>query len=74
MQLLETTATEIVLRPRNVSIDLHRFQAAIRSTAGSDVAAACEAYGGDLLAGLTPHGDGLESGWRASAARCAANC
>ena len=34
MQLLETTATEIVLSPRNVSIDLRRFQAAISSAAG----------------------------------------
>jgi DNA-binding SARP family transcriptional activator len=61
MQLLETTATEIVLSPRNVSIDLRRFLAAIRSTESVDVAAACEAYGGDLLAGLTAHGDALES-------------
>ena len=61
MRLLETTATEIVLSPRNVSIDLRRFQAAIRSTGGVDVAAACEAYSGDLLAGLTARGDGLES-------------
>ncbi len=30
MQLLEATPTEIVLTPRNVSIDLRRFQAAIR--------------------------------------------
>ena len=59
MRLLETTATEIVLSPRDVSIDLRRFQAAIRSPHGVDVAAACEAYSGDLLAGLTAHGDGL---------------
>jgi DNA-binding SARP family transcriptional activator len=61
MQLLATTATEIVLSPRNVSIDLRRFQEAIRSNDGVDVAAACEAYRGDLLAGLTAHGDGFES-------------
>ena len=59
MRLLETTATEIVLGPRDVSIDLSRFQAAIHSTHGVDVAAACEAYSGDLLAGLTAHADGL---------------
>ena len=34
MRLLETTSAEIVLSPRNVSIDLRRFQAAIRSTGG----------------------------------------
>ena len=61
MQLLETTATEIVLRLRNVSIDLRRFRAAIHLTGGSDVAAACEAYSGDLLAGLTTRGEGLKS-------------
>ena len=61
MRLLETTATEIVFSPHNVSIDLRRFQAAIRATGGVDVAAACEAYSGDLLAGLTARGDGLES-------------
>jgi len=61
MQLLETTTSEIVLSPRNVSIDLRRFQAEIHSSHGADVAAACEAYGGDLLAGLTAHGDALES-------------
>ena len=61
MQLLETTATEIVLRLRNVSIDLRRFRAATHSTGGSDVAAACEAYSGDLLAGLTTRGEGLKS-------------
>jgi DNA-binding SARP family transcriptional activator len=61
MQLLETTSAEIVLSLRNVSIDLRRFQAAISSTGGLDVAAACEAYSGDLLAGLTAHGEGLES-------------
>jgi DNA-binding SARP family transcriptional activator len=61
MRLLETTSAEIVLSPRNVSIDLRRFQAAIRSTGGVDVAAVCEAYSGDLLAGLTAHGEGLES-------------
>ena len=44
-----------------MSIDLRRFQAAIRSAGGVDAAAACEAYGGDLLAGLTAHGEGLES-------------
>jgi len=59
MRLLETTATEIVLSLRDVSIDLRRFQAAIRSPHGVDAAAACEAYNGDLLAGLTAHGDGL---------------
>ena len=61
MRLLETTAAEIVLSPHNVSIDLRRFQAAISSIGGLDVAAACEAYSGDLLAGLTAHGEGLES-------------
>jgi len=61
MQLLETTSAEIVLSPRNVSIDLRRFQAAISPTGGLDVAAACEAYGGDLLAGLTARGEGLKS-------------
>ena len=61
MRLLETTSAEIVLSPRNVSIDLRRFQAAISSTGGLDVVAACEAYSGDLLAGLTAHGEGLES-------------
>jgi DNA-binding SARP family transcriptional activator/Flp pilus assembly protein TadD len=66
MRLLETTATEIVLSPRNVSIDLRRFQAAIRSAGGPDVVAACESYSGDLLAGLTAHGEGLES-WLARA-------
>jgi DNA-binding SARP family transcriptional activator/Flp pilus assembly protein TadD len=60
MQLLETTATEIVLNPRDVSIDLRRFQAAVRSTEELDVVAVCEAYGGDLLAGLTPRGKKLE--------------
>ena len=61
MQLLETTASEIVFSPRNVSIDLRRFWAAINSAAGLDVVAACEAYSGDLLAGLTAHGEGLTS-------------
>jgi DNA-binding SARP family transcriptional activator len=61
MRLLETTSAEIVFSPRNVSIDLRRFQAAISSTGGLDVAAACEAYSGDLLAGLTARGEGLES-------------
>ncbi len=61
MRLLETTATEIILSPRNVSIDLPRFQAAIHSAGGPDVAVACEAYSGDLLAGLTAHGEGLKS-------------
>jgi DNA-binding SARP family transcriptional activator len=61
MGLLETTSAEIVLSPRNVSIDLRRFQAAISSAGGVDVAAACEAYSGDLLAGLTAHGEGLAS-------------
>jgi DNA-binding SARP family transcriptional activator len=64
MRLLETTSAEIVLSPRNVSIDLRRFQAAISPAAGLDVAAACEAYSGDLLAGLTAHGEGLK-GWLA---------
>jgi DNA-binding SARP family transcriptional activator len=64
MQLLATTTTEIMLTLRNVSIDLSRFHAAIRSTDGVDVAAACEAYRGDLLAGLTAHGEGFE-GWLA---------
>ena len=59
MRLVETTATEIVLSPLNVSIDLRRFQAAIRSTDHLDVAAACAAYSGDLLAGLTARGEGL---------------
>ena len=61
MQLLEATATQIALRPRNVSIDLRRFQAAIRLTNGANVAAACEAYSGELLAGLTAYSDGLAS-------------
>jgi DNA-binding SARP family transcriptional activator len=61
IQLLETTATEIVFSPHNVSIDLRRFQAAINSTREPDVVAACESYSGDLLAGLTAHGEGLES-------------
>jgi DNA-binding SARP family transcriptional activator len=61
MRLLEATSTEIVLSPRNVSIDLRRFQAAIRSAGGVDAVAACEVYGGDLLAGLTAHGEGLAS-------------
>jgi DNA-binding SARP family transcriptional activator len=61
MRLLETTAAEIILSPRNVSIDLRRFQSAISSTCGVDVAAACEAYRGDLLAGLTARGEGFES-------------
>ncbi len=61
MRLLETTSAEIVLSPRNVSIDLRRFQVAISSAGGVDAAAACEAYSGDLLAGLTAHGEGLES-------------
>ena len=61
MRLMETTATEIILSPRNVSIDLRRFQAATHSAGGPDVVAACEAYSGDLLAGLTAHGEGLES-------------
>jgi DNA-binding SARP family transcriptional activator len=60
MRLLETTATEIILSPRNVSIDLRRFQAAIVRPAGG-CRAACEAYSGDLLAGLTARGEGLES-------------
>jgi DNA-binding SARP family transcriptional activator/tetratricopeptide (TPR) repeat protein len=61
MRLLETTPAEIVLNPRNVSIDLSRFQAAIGSAGGADVVVACEAYSGDLLAGLTAHGEALES-------------
>jgi len=61
MQLLETTSSEIVLSPRNVSIDLRRFQAAISPAAELDVITVCEAYSGDLLAGLTTHGEGLES-------------
>ena len=61
MRLVETTASEIVFTPRNVSIDLRRLQAAIGSAGEPDVAAACEAYGGDLLSGLTAHGEGLES-------------
>jgi DNA-binding SARP family transcriptional activator len=61
MRLLEATSSEIVLSPRNVSIDLRRFQAAISSADGLDVVAVCEAYSGDLLAGLTAHGEGLES-------------
>ncbi len=64
MRLLETTSAEIILSPRNVSIDLRRFQAAIDSAGRLDVVAACEAYSGDLLAGLTAHGEGLES-WMA---------
>ena len=35
MRLLETTSAEIVLSPRNVSIDLRRFQAAISSAGGA---------------------------------------
>ena len=58
MRLLETTAAEIILSPRNVSIDLSRFQAAINSAGGLDVAAACEAYSGDLLAGFAARGKG----------------
>jgi tetratricopeptide (TPR) repeat protein len=54
-------ARRLSLSPRNVSIDLRRFQAAIRSADGLDAAAACESYGGDLLAGLTAHGEGLKS-------------
>jgi len=61
MRLFETTSAEIVLSLRNVSIDLRRLQAAIRSAGEVDVVAACEAYGGDLLAGLTVHGEGLEN-------------
>ena len=61
MRLLETTSTEIVFSPRGVSIDVRRFQAAIRSAGGADAVAACEAYGGDLLAGLTAHGEALET-------------
>jgi DNA-binding SARP family transcriptional activator len=61
MRLLESTAAEIVFSPRNVSIDLRRFQAAINVADGLDAAAACDAYGGDLLAGVTAHGEGLES-------------
>jgi DNA-binding SARP family transcriptional activator/tetratricopeptide (TPR) repeat protein len=66
MRLFEATSAEIVFRPRNVSIDLRRFQAAINSPNGVEVVAACEAYGGDLLAGLTTHGEGLGS-WLARA-------
>ena len=61
MRLVETTVAEIVFAPRNVSVDLYFFQAAIRLAGGLDVVAACEAFGGDLLAGLTPHGTGFES-------------
>jgi len=61
MQLFASTPAEIVFSPRNVSIDLRRFQAAIAASGGPDAVAACEAYGGDLLAGLTTHGEGLES-------------
>jgi len=61
MRLVETTSSEIILSPLNVSIDLRRFQAALRSLGGMDVGAVCKAYGGDLLAGLTTHGEGLES-------------
>jgi DNA-binding SARP family transcriptional activator len=61
MQLLEATTTEIILIPRNVSIDLARFRAAIHPADGLDAAAACQAYGGDLLVGLTAHGEGLKS-------------
>jgi len=64
IRLLETTAAEIVFNPRNVTIDLRRFQAATRSTHDVDVAAASEAYGGDLLAGVKAHGEALE-GWQA---------
>ena len=61
MRLVETTSSEIILSPLNVSIDLRRFQAALRSLSGMDVGAVCKAYSGDLLAGLTTHGEGLES-------------
>ena len=60
VRLLEKTAAEIVFSPRNVTIDLRRFQAATRSTHDVDVAAASEAYGGDLLAGFKAHGEALE--------------
>ena len=66
MRLFEATSAEIVFSPRNVSIDLRRFQAAINSPSGVQVVAACEAYGGDLLAGLTTYGEGLGS-WLARA-------
>jgi DNA-binding SARP family transcriptional activator len=61
VRLFETTGAEIVLSLRNASIDLHRFQTAISSAGGPDAVAACEAYGGDLLAGLTARGEGLKS-------------
>ena len=66
MRLLEITRTEIVLNPRNVSIDLRDFQAAIGSAGGANAAtAASEAYGGELLAGLTAPGEELKS-WLAA--------
>jgi DNA-binding SARP family transcriptional activator len=66
MRLLALTATEIALSPRNVSIDLRDFQAAIRSAGGANAAAAAgEVYGGELLAGLTAPGEGLK-GWLAA--------
>ena len=61
IRLLEATATEIILSPRNVSIDLRRFLGSVRSP---NVVDACEAYSGDLLAGLTVRGEALE-GWLA---------
>jgi DNA-binding SARP family transcriptional activator len=61
IRLLEATPTEIILSPRNVSIDLRRFLGAVRSP---NVVDACEAYSGDLLAGLTVRGEALE-GWLA---------
>ena len=66
MRLLETSSGEIALSPRNVSIDLRRFQAAVRSAGGVDAAVACEVFSGDLLAGLTSRGEGLKR-WLARA-------
>ena len=61
MQLFEASPTEIVVSLRGVSIDLRRFRAAVDASGGVDIVAACEAYGGDLLAGLTTHGEALEA-------------
>jgi len=61
IRLFEATPTEIILSPHNASIDLRRFQAAIAAPNGIDPIEICEAYGGDLLAGLTTHGEAFES-------------
>ena len=61
MRLFETTATEVILSPHNVSIDLRRFQAAVVAPGGPNASAVCQIYGGDLLAGLTTRGERLET-------------